>query len=315
MKKLFTVLAIAALLCLPQIGWSGFGDTNYYGDTNNYTTNEGGQGGTGVGIGVGVGIGQGGSATIERGAVQNHNTNTNLNSNYNRNENTNVNLNSNKQGQVQGQKQGQGQAQSMTNSGNQTVNVGESPVRVEGARMSVGGTYIDPGTGRQAPGTPDPINPQFVRPNFPATPRGFIPASRLPKEMTLEEARYLAKDGKAEVMLSSPTKWEMSEIKESKTGVPAKHFVTGYSESNCAAAWAAALEKAMLAGAERFELVSQGITSTPSAFFIGLGGAYTGSQLSGDRLQTGQTAGGSGLIGYSKAWQGTVFFYTLAIYR
>lgn len=257
---------------------------------------------------------QGGSATIQSGAVKvdNKNTNTNLNSNVSVNNNTN-NINSRitvdpKLTNKQNQQQGQGQSQSMING--QTI----SPSQSTQLSQTIEATKIPEGLGRDfAPVTPLPET-VLVTPNAPVkNPKGFIPVAKLPKKMTLPQAQLMAKGAKVEVELFIKREWSVESIETTIQGGTLIGYVTGYGKTS-ASAFAAALVAAMAAGAESADLANSGMTVKPSAFFIGLGSAYTNSTLSGTAKDMGNTAGGSGVIGYSSGSQTTVFFYTYAIY-
>lgn len=148
MKKLITILVIAAMLLSADVSYGGKpggGDIdkghhnditvkNYgmqnssatYNDNSindsivntNTNTAEGGKGGIGIGIGIGGEGGKGGKGGNANVDIEN--TNRNVNRNTNRN-NIDVDASSEQQqGQIQGQKQGQGQGQSQVNEGNTT---------------------------------------------------------------------------------------------------------------------------------------------------------------------------------------------------
>jgi hypothetical protein len=252
------------------------------------------------------------SATIQKGAVDVDNKNVNkINNKIDNNvsvENKVNNRNAQKQKQQQGQVQEQGQ--SLNN--NQTI----SPRQSQNISQNFEATEIPAGLGREFAPSQGMINPSFVAPNAPVrVVKGTVPLSYLPKDLTLAEARELGKSGKTEVMVSSRVKYSMDKIVVVTGKGPGKNFVTGYSADGSVPAYAAALAVAMDLGAVSAEVVAQGITSTPSSFFIGLGSSYTQSQLSGSEKDNGITAGGSGLIGYSRGSQSSVFFFTIAIHR
>jgi hypothetical protein len=254
------------------------------------------------------------TAIVQKGAVDVDNTNVNKNKVSVDNKIKNTvdvdNKNAQKQGQKQKQQQGQVQGQSVNNA--QTI----APTQDMKLEQTFEATQIPAGLGREFAPVQGTISPSFVAPNAPVrVVKGTVPLSFLPKELTLAEARELGKGGKTEVMLSSRVKYGMDKIEVVAGKGPGKNFVTGYSDAGSVAAYAAALVVAMESGAVLAEVVAQGITSTPSSFFIGLGSSYTQSQLSGSEKDAGITAGGSGLIGYSRASQSTVFFFTLAVHR
>ena len=298
MKRLLMVVVL--VFALTGLAFAGSGGSDSHDTYNTYTGDivnqggTGGQGGAGGQGGTGIGVGTAISGSSSRA------TSTAIS------------------GSSSGAVATGGKA---TATGGKAVGVGSVVVEgpkttVEGAKMSVGGTYIDPGTGRQAPGLTDPINPQFLRPTERTSyPQGYIASEYLPTHMSRGAAEMLAGDAKTIKLFGDKKRYENPDCKLVKFAGSTVNYVVGIDEESMLRAWAAAWRDAMDQGGAKVALVNFGFSDDPSAFFIGIGGAYTGSGLSGDKLQNGRTGGGSGLIGYAKTWANPVFYCTFAIYR
>ena len=266
--------------------------------------------------------GAGGSATV---------------TNRNDLKNTNIQGQDQKQKQQQGQIQGQGQNQSNTvtvapsntqsqantitvsptNGQTQSINNGQtiSPNQQNSISQNTEATKIPAGLGRDFAAPQDLPFTQFVQPNKPDMGFMMFDPKALPPVLTYGQAEKLAGKGKAEVMAIEDKPSYRTEVLKLVQQGDFIGYVTGTSKKSIVEAWGAAYICAMEQGATRVIIVKVGMESRPSAFFIGLGSSYTHSQLSGSEKDASNTAGGSGLIGYSTASQNQVVGVVLMMFR
>jgi hypothetical protein len=307
----------------------------YIGPVTNTNTATGGAGGNATATG-----GTGGNASVyNSGNSMNFNSNHNENSNRNTNtatggnasagassnatNTTNLTNNNNNtfnptstniQGQNQGQHQGQHQGQQQSVNNSQTI----SPTQTNSQTLIQNVAAPAPGMGRQfAPNLemPGPINTQRhegTGKGWTVLPKELYDAAGIPIRFSMEDAKSLivgsvkstvraTKSGAVKFdycyrMGSLPKDAEMVGRIYLRTKQPVLFGEPGVTDDLIGTAAKLTMEN----GRNAFVILAQDVMTSPNSTTVGLGLAYTQSQLAGSEKENGMTGGGGTGIAYSR---------------